>query len=582
MKPSKQRRVSRQHYSVVAPVWENELLEILKQPVFLATFAFSDPPRSITNTLERLCELLGHQNSVTTTELSASILKQAHGMLILLLGYNMSVQCATTAGSSSQANLDLTTLLCRCLHEFHLSVGSQAALSVEDCSETFWFLAQVILHLGRLDESEVPLGLCLPILERLSPKITSRLPMDQSRCLCLFLVRICREKFSNQLRPHSLLLLRALEQHNCSHTARYARTALDAAEGCPEPSIASTYGLSHRLFSWICAAQSCSGATKLAQTTGVVDQLRIIALEHGSDLSLAVQAADCLSSIAENNPSCTSLIQILLDIMVEAPMVVRERILPGLCSTHGRDGLTKLLPWDDSERLKRTISSLVEVILVKRKAIDYIENDIQGIVSILLDCMIFDDTRRDLHTTCCVSHRDWASICTVLLESEKDPIVHLVVNRLCERFLGDRDQLVHHSPQILTGLAEVLQSSFTAHTTKLTVINCFYELTQSPGEASILLARQPKVLEAITLTASVDSDLATNSHSLTPTKRLALGTLLSLSKNVRNRRILARQVGVITCLIRYTRDHDPYDSDGILTIGRDTLKEHIVKLAEAL
>jgi hypothetical protein len=582
MKPSKQRRVSRQHCSVVAPVWENELREILKQPVFLATFAYSDPPQPITDALERLCEVLGNQNSVTTTEFSASILKQAHGMLILLLGYNMSVHCATTDGSTSQANLDLTTLLCRSLLKFHLSVGSQAALSVEDCSETFWFLTQVTLRLGRLEKSEAPLGHCLSILERLSPKITSRLPMDQSRCLCLLLVRICREKSANQLRVQSLRLLRALEQHNCSHTARYARTALDAAERRPEPSILGAYGLSHTLFSWICAAQSCSGATKLVQTTGVVDQLRTIALEYDSDLSLAVQAADCLSSIAENDPSCTSIIRILLDVLVEAPMVVRERILRGLCSAHGRDGLIKLISWEDSERLKRTISALVEVILVKRKAIDYIEKNIQGIVSILLDCMTFDDTKRGSHTTGCVSHRDWASICIVLLESEKDPIVQLVVNRLCERLLRDRDQLVQHSPQILTGLAEVLQSSFTAHTTKLAVMNCFYELTQSPGEASIVLARQPKVLEAITLIASVHSDMTTDSASLTPTKRLALGTLLTLSKNVCNRRILARQVGVITCLIRYTRDHDPYDSDGILTIGRDTLKEHIVKLAEAL
>jgi hypothetical protein len=581
MKPSKQRRVSRQHCSVVAPVWENELREILKQPVFLATtFAFSDPPRSIIDALERLCELLGNQNSVTTPELNVIIMKQVHGKLILLLGYNMSVQCATAG--SSQANLVLTTLLCRCLHAFHLPAGSYRILSVEDYSETFWFLTQVTLRLGRLDESEAPLGHCLSILERLSPKITSRFPRDQCRYLFLFLVRICRGKSANHLRPQSLRLLRALEQHNCSHTARYARTALDAAESRPEPSISGEYGLSHTLFRWICVAQSRSGATKLAQTTGVMDQLRTIALEYGSDLSLAVQAADCLSSIAENNPSCTSLIRVLLDVLVEAPMVVRERILPGLCSAHGRDGLTKFISWDDAERLKRTISSLVEVILVKRKAIDCVEKDIQGMVSILLDCMTFDDTKRDSHTTGCVSHRDWASICIVLLESEKDPIVQLVVNRLCERLLGDRDQLVRQSPQILTGLAEVLQNSFTAHTTKLTVMNCFYELTQSPGEASILLARQPKVLEAITLTASVDSDLIADSATPTPTKRLALGTLLSLSKNVRNRRLLARQVGVITCLIRYTRDYDPYDSDGILTIGRDTLKEHIVKLAEAL
>jgi hypothetical protein len=582
MKPTKQRRVSRQHRSVVAPVWENELLEILKQPVFLVTFAFSDPPRAITDALERLCKVLGNLNSVMTTELSTSTLKKAHGMLILLLGYNMSIQCARTF-SSSQANRDLTTLLCRCLHLFHLSVRTQATLSVEDCTETFWFLTQVTLCLGRVDELEAPLGHCLSILERLSPKITSRLPMDQCRYLCLFLLRICVGKSAIQLRPQSLRLLQALEQHNCSHTARYARTALDAADGHPESSISSTYGHCHTLFSWICAAQSCSGATKLAETPGVVEQLRNIALEYGSDLSLAVQAADCLSSIAENHPSCTaSLLRIILDILVEAPMVVRERILPGLCSAHGRDGLIKLLSWDDSERLKRTISSLVEVILVKRKAIDYIEKDIQGIVSILLDCMTYDDTRRDSHTTGCISHRDWASICIVLLESEKDPIVQLVVNRLCERLLGERDQIVHHSPQILTGLAEVLQSSFTAQATKLTVINCFYELTQSPGEASILLARQPRVLEAVTLTASIDSDSTTDSPSLSPAKRLALGTLLSLSENVRNRRILARQVGVITCLIRYTRDHDPQDSEGILTIGRDTLKEHIVKLAEAL
>jgi hypothetical protein len=261
-------------------------------------------------------------------------------------------------------------------------------------------------------------------------------------------------------------------------------------------------------------------------------------------------------------------------------MVVREEILPGLCRAHWQDGLTKYISWDDTERLQRTISSLVEVIMVKRKVTDYIEKDIQGIVSIFLDCMTFDTTR-DSNTTCCVSHRDWASICIVVLESEKGPIVQLVVNRLCETLRGDGNHMMQRSPEILTGLAEVLRNPFTANTAKLEILKCFYELTQSPGEASIILARQPKVLEAITLNAAVDSDLTTASVT-TPTKRLALATLVTLSKNVRNRRILARQVGVLACLIRYTRNYDPYENDGILTIGRETLKEHIVKLSEAL
>jgi hypothetical protein len=133
---------------------------------------------------------------------------------------------------------------------------------------------------------------------------------------------------------------------------------------------------------------------------------------------------------------------------------------------------------------------------------------------------------------------------------------------------------MEQTPELLSGLAEVLASPFSTAATKESIICSFYDLTVAHGEAPIVLARQPKVLASITFVAADESD--------TTAKRTALSTLIILSKNVRNRRILARQVGVLACLIRHAREYEPLGSNRDVFIERATLKEHIVQLAEAL
>jgi hypothetical protein len=103
-----------------------------------------------------------------------------------------------------------------------------------------------------------------------------------------------------------------------------------------------------------------------------------------------------------------------------------------------------------------------------------------------------------------------------------------------------------------------------------------------------VLARQEKVLEAVVAMASFPSS-DTNNHDTDRIKNIALLVLMRLSKDVCNRRILAKQVGVLACMIRYARslseqqtqqNHQPDNIEPSVSLL--DLKQNIMDLAIAL
>jgi hypothetical protein len=62
-------------------------------------------------------------------------------------------------------------------------------------------------------------------------------------------------------------------------------------------------------------------------------------------------------------------------------------------------------------------------------------------------------------------------------------------------------------------------------------------------------------------------------------RTIALSVLLQLAKNPCNRRILAKTQGLLSSMIRHTRNHRPDDT---IQISRDEMKQRIFQLAESL
>lgn len=156
---------------------------------------------------------------------------------------------------------------------------------------------------------------------------------------------------------------------------------------------------------------------------------------------------------------------------------------------------------------------------------------------------------------------DVALDCTLEISSNKNLIRHMT--------------RMHH---FLTSIARVVINDFTPTATKYKAIQILWNITQDKANLPIM-ARTPKVLDALIAVASTANQHAIEAMNNVASKarQLALETLLKLSELVSNRRILAKQVGLLSCLIRFTRRMTPNDS--LLLLPKEKLKDRILEIA---
>mmetsp|Transcript_3941 Transcript_3941/g.5700 ORF Transcript_3941/g.5700 Transcript_3941/m.5700 type:complete len:147 (-) Transcript_3941:21-461(-) len=140
---------------------------------------------------------------------------------------------------------------------------------------------------------------------------------------------------------------------------------------------------------------------------------------------------------------------------------------------------------------------------------------------------------------------------------------------------------------------------------KLYAAKVMWNLTQDRANLQIL-PRSPRVLDALVGVASSKPSVGTNpitrrtavleienegsddedneANSDVPgrhydlreeIRRLALKTLVQFTTLACNRRVLARQVGLLSCLIRFVRTLDETEEE----FAKEELKENILKLA---
>ena len=171
-----------------------------------------------------------------------------------------------------------------------------------------------------------------------------------------------------------------------------------------------------------------------------------------------------------------------------------------------------------------------------------------------------------------------------MLTSDNETIVVHSVDAIyyASRAVNSLSQyIVHADPNLISALASIALRDNTSPPIRHKVLKIFFNIIQEKDGIHVInLAREPRALEAIVESAAQH----TLSESLARSRRLALSLILKLATNVSNRRILAKRVGLIPALIRYTRsrDLDQQDSDDDLLPGREELKQQILVLAKAL
>jgi hypothetical protein len=184
---------------------------------------------------------------------------------------------------------------------------------------------------------------------------------------------------------------------------------------------------------------------------------------------------------------------------------------------------------------------------------------------------------------------DAVNICLVLMDSKNHDVVEVVLSSFLCR-LWQRDEAVGRTilikrPDILSSMASVVSrrsgNLVVGRTLAKDVSESWLSLCTCPEDnfrswVGYVFVRQEAALSAL---VSLCHDPETS--------RAALQTVLALSEEISNHRLLARQPGLLTTLIRLVRDGmaPPMHGDGADTsqiLDREAIKQRIVVLAEVL
>jgi hypothetical protein len=162
---------------------------------------------------------------------------------------------------------------------------------------------------------------------------------------------------------------------------------------------------------------------------------------------------------------------------------------------------------------------------------------------------------------------------SVLLTAEKT-VAERAADVTCNWFENEmlRMQIIDLHPEIISALAKLASHEFTSWATRRQIVGIFWTMVEKDATHTNFLSSEPKVLES--LVSSASSQIRGDGGS---SRKLALCTLLKLSNNACNRRILAKQPGLLSSMIRYTRALSDANQE-----FRDVLKKQILLIASAL
>lgn len=313
-----------------------------------------------------------------------------------------------------------------------------------------------------------------------------------------------------------------------------------------------------------CMAHSRKGATHLSKNLDRLDALVDCALQSqdlaDSRKEMKRRAAETLSTVAINRknftPRCDSddATSLEYDWTMDALLKVLTGAQEDIVKCCTISGLQCCQPaniaWLKSKFLHEVLSSLVAITESDLSLATEKDGCNHGAARIILDIVEpfqVEPSKGDA----VLSYEDAISHINRFLRMHSDPALQqLAVAALLREVHRSGSKVALRCPHVLNNLGGLLYNYTVPGSLKQAAIEVFESTTRKNEDAASILARQPKVLEALVTVASGPSSVVDNAPN---SKELALVVLMRLSQNVCNRRILAKHVGVLACMIRFAR-----------------------------
>jgi len=568
--------------------------------------------------------------------------RQVHGFLVLYLG-NIDLAMITRkirSNNSSSCVMEIMKLICRSLWGIYKSVLPPSTLEKEELLVVSVLIIRhvsVLVDLGHANTSvsgidkrqhdPLRIELISHFLALLlaTPKTYLRtLPRNDAGRLNTLLVRLIFDSRNKELGRAATIHSNAVELlqvftspdiSNPDDTVKPTTAALASLLKQPNGKLDPTPPTSNRhdcLLYWTCLAQSAAAATVLSKDCCTLDELVRISLSQTENDGIKRMAVDCLCLIARHRekPPDSSVLKgattfeekeiepdwtmdALLRIITRASdITTSRRTIVGLrhCKPH-------TIPWQGSEFLVRVLSSLSAIATKIPEGNDMTETvghraDAAGILLDIVESILAAGRFHIL------SYRQSLKYIAALLHTDhgNSEIYELVIKTVeNEVKRSGRLGLALCCPKILNQLGVLSKHPWTPSRQKRKIMEIF-EIVTRDDEASGLLTRQVKVLEAVVAAASSSyAASTTNDHREedrgSNPQQLAIIVLLRLAQNICNRRILAKQVGVLACMIRYARALSNQETDQEMGAGASEttrgvclkeLKRRIMELADAM
>ena len=539
--------------------------------------------------------------------------KEIHGFVALHLGNTETEELNSGEGNS----IELVSILCRSFVEIYRFTMPSKMFALHELQVVFSVIVQQANNLALTPhkatiypkntktatyKNDSVDGLASAILEVIRLLLSCHTPKVESiELLYVFLARLVfHDSLDATIKNNVDAFMR--EMAYSTHIPQVSKGASWALAAMATIHQKTDIHLKHQststgdaLLFWRCLAQSTEGAIRLSQSQHTLNYLVSLSV-RSADFGMAKRSVECLSDISLHrklNDADTSTVdrtqEALLHVLMNAPNIyIQQCTIPGINQCP-----VEKMAWDDAVLIQKVFSTIMKIICLKtpdggeaviRASYKY------GAATVVASMIehVLEKGHQESSPNPIISYQQIMHYIACLLEDDCDSIVNLAVELLSQEVHRDKAKIVMQpSMEALSQLAIVCCNPLVSIPMKRRAVEIFEVMTRSEETLGVL-ARQEKVLEAVVAMASSPSS-DTNNHDTDRIKNLALIVLMRLSKDVCNRRILAKQVGVLACMIRYARslseqqtqqnEHSEIAEPSVRLLD---LKQNIMDLAIAL
>lgn len=300
------------------------------------------------------------------------------------------------------------------------------------------------------------------------------------------------------------------------------------------------------------------------------------------DMSLSSRWSLCLAKVSRKHPFDKDLLHFLVRILlVSSSQEANLILITGLYRMNrgkSTKDIAECIVKDFGSTTKQVISILVDMILTVPTAthtIQHMPHWRRGTGSMLRDVLIA--SRSNFPAT--VSDNDIVSICMACLDSDHTEAIRCAVETLHHQFTYMENFSGWNMDTLIKGLAAPLGCTSVDLSTKERVLNLYSILSNRNRSSLSHIARQPQALESLVKAASIG-----------PLRSSAIALLVSMANDPTNHRIMAKQTGLLSSLVRHVRELESVDEESysanLAAFGtiqdREAIKGNILQIAAAL